>query len=128
MPSITIEKNDMSKISIPETLTIHVNKNCIAIQKENSLITLPSSKITEIHKNINRQLKSDHRGQAYDNSLIHIYTEKGFRDIRSGPYTEELYNFILKNLYDLNLENEEDDSESVSGFTYKKIPSVYSKN
>lgn len=128
MPSMTIEKNDTSKISIPETLTIHVNKNCIAVQKENDFVTYPASKITEIHQGINRQVKSDHRGQAYDNSAIWVYLGGGSKDIRTGPYTEEVYNFILKHLYDLGLEEEEDDSVSTISQPYPKLPaSVYSK-
>ena len=128
MPSITIEKDDTSKISIPETLTIHVNKNCIAVQKDDSLVTYPASKITEINKSIVRQKKSDSRGQAYDNSSIWIHFEKGSKDIRTGPYTEEVYNFILKNLYELILDSEDDDSVSTISSPYPKLPaSVYSR-
>jgi ubiquitin C-terminal hydrolase len=128
MPSITIEKDDTSKISIPETLTIHVNKNCVAIQTEKSFITYPASKITEFHMDINRQLKSDTRGQAYDNSYVWFYVDGHSKSIRTGSYTEEVYTFILKNLYDLDLGNDDDESVSTTSFPYPKLPaSVYSR-
>lgn len=120
---MTIEKDDNRKISIPETLTIHVSKKCIAVQTEKSMITYPAEKITEVHTSIIRQLKSDSRGQAYDNSSIYIYMESGSKSIRTGPYTEEVYNFILKNLYDLDLEVEEDDSASTASYTYTRASS-----
>ena len=127
---MTIEKDDSRKITIPETLTVHVNKKCIAIQTEKEFITYPAEKITEIHKNILRQVKSDNRGQAYDNSSIYIYMGNGSKSIRTGPYTEDVYTFILKNLYELDLENEqEDDSVSTSGYSYARMTgSVYSKD
>lgn len=104
MPSIIIERDETLLITIPQTMKISANKNCIVIQDSRTSTTFPASDIEKIHMHINRHLKKDSKGSAYDNSKIWIYRisqKHGPTDIFTGPYTEDVYDFIMKNLYGL---------------------------
>jgi hypothetical protein len=104
MPSIIIERDETLLLTIPETLKISANKNCIIIQNSKGSTTFPVSDIKEIVIEVNRQLKSDLKGAAYDNSTIYIYRisqKYAVPGIFTGPYTEDVYEFLMKHVYGL---------------------------
>lgn len=93
MPSMTLKKDNAPKISISERSTIHVNKNFIAVEMENQFATYHSSRITLLYKN-------------KDNISVHLGQHE-VHTIRTGGYTEEVYSFIIKNLYELDLDDKD---------------------
>lgn len=100
MPSITLEKNESLKVTVPENLTIHVNKKCILVQMENSVHVHPVDDIYSI-------TIEGSGTKTYDNRYILIRkrsNQSGFGtgyDIKTGPFSEKVYKFIIQNLYDL---------------------------
>lgn len=98
MPFITLEKNDTLKVTVPEALTIHANKKCILVQMESSVQVHPVDDIQSI------TIEGAY-DKTYDNRYINIHKRSSKSGmgvmIKTGPYSQKVYKFLLQNLYDL---------------------------
>jgi hypothetical protein len=110
---MTIKRDERFAVTIEKTLKISVNKNCIMIQDDRKTSVHPASDIQEINMEINRQLVSSIKGCAYDDSAIYIgkISKDHCASIKAGAHTEEVYAFIMKNMYDMD-----DSDDDVSSF------------
>jgi len=116
MPSIKIERDVSLAVTVKENLKISVNTNCIMIQNDHQTVVHPASDITKITMSINRQLVPSNKGIAYDNSSIYIHkiSDKYSQPcIETGPYTEKVYAFIMKHMYEMDGSDDEEDVSSV---------------
>jgi hypothetical protein len=115
MPSMKIERNEQLAVTVEKTLKISVNKNCIMIQDETATVVHPASDITEFRMEINRQPQTSIHNRGYDNSAIYlnkISSKYHQPSIKTGPYTEKVYAFILKHMYGMDESDSDDDVSS----------------
>jgi hypothetical protein len=108
MPSFHVVRNPKLAVTVEKSFKISVNKQMISIDCDNDHRIYPASKITRISKSIIRS--TDDGGRPHDNSSIWLEVNGTTIPvpIKTGPYTEDVYKFIMKHMFDYESDDEDE--------------------